>query len=79
MDPAVQRFMAARASHYDYWRPTWKSFWFFIGVQIVPMIGYSYMLAYEAKTKETAYREGRVPAKDRLYKHIFVSDNLIYN
>ncbi|CAG2180789.1 unnamed protein product, partial [Oppiella nova] len=39
LDPSVQRFMAMRASMYQYWKPSWGSFAAFMGTAILPIWG----------------------------------------
>lgn len=77
LDPAIQRFMAARASRYEYWKPTWKGFWGFMGLQIFPILFYSMYLTWEQRTKEMKYRSGEISYRDRKGKHVFVPDHVL--
>lgn len=39
--------MAAHKSRYDYWKPTWKQFFFFFGVQILPILLFARRLRHD--------------------------------
>jgi hypothetical protein len=75
-DPAVSRFMAAKVSRYDYWKPTWKSFFGWAGMTIVPVIAYGYYLKCARDEQERLYRSGAVATKDRTYKWTWVSSQI---
>ena len=78
-DPAIERFMAARSACAEYWKPTWKSFWTFVGLQLVPIGLYSWWLTIEARDRENKFRSGEIDPRARGWKHNEVPDNLVFN
>jgi hypothetical protein len=75
-DPAVERFMAARVHMFDYWKPTWKSFWGFVAVNIAPIGIYAAYLTIEGRDRETKFRSGEIDPRARGWKTNYVPDNL---
>jgi len=68
LDPSIQRFMAMRASMYDYWKPTWKSFYTYYSMILIPILGTGHY-DYKKKLKlDNQVRSGQLKYEDRLYK-----------
>ncbi|RWS04515.1 hypothetical protein B4U79_04276 [Dinothrombium tinctorium] len=64
-DPMVQRFMAARVSFYDYWKPSWRSFFQWFGLQVAPVIVFTVLVTYERKNREKKYKSGEISYEER--------------
>jgi homogentisate 1,2-dioxygenase len=43
-DSGIQRFMSMRATEYDHFRPTTKTTMYGLGLVVIPIIAYAYLL-----------------------------------
>ncbi|XP_069700382.1 NADH dehydrogenase [ubiquinone] 1 beta subcomplex subunit 4 [Periplaneta americana] len=69
-DVGVQRFMAMRATEFDHFKPSPKSSLFGLGLVVIPIAVYAYMLKSWKEKEEHKYRTGQVAYKDRRFKFI---------
>lgn len=66
----MYRFQAMRVSHFDHFKPTFRSFKLgFLGV-VLPIILFAKAMEYERAGREAKYKTGQVAYKDRLFKFI---------
>lgn len=59
-----------RVSHYDHFKPTFKSFKVGFLTVVFPILFFAFAFKYERDYKEDLYRTGKVAYKDRLFKFI---------
>jgi len=69
-DPAVQRFMSARATKYDFFKPTGRGFFNYFASVWLPIFGFAYYLRWYRGRKEQKLRSGQVAYKDRDFKYV---------
>ncbi|CRK99831.1 CLUMA_CG013139, isoform A [Clunio marinus] len=69
-DPAIYRFHAMRVSHYDHFKPNFKTFRIGFGLVVLPILLSAWAFKYERETREEKFRTGQVAYKDRLFKFI---------
>ncbi|KAK2715143.1 uncharacterized protein LOC136041063 isoform X2 [Artemia franciscana] len=68
-DPAVQRFMAMRATSYERFKPTSRrSLLFLFGVYIIPIWSVVYFMDKRLERKESILSSGKVSYRDRTFK-----------
>jgi len=75
-DPAVERFMAAQTSRYDYWKPTWEGFFLFFFLQLFPILALGYYLKVTKGEFERKCRSGEITFHDRPYRRGYVSGEI---
>jgi len=64
-DPQVQRWAAARASYYEYFKPSAKNFrWLVVGL-IFPVFGFIKLYYWEHDWKEEQFTSGTIAYQDR--------------
>lgn len=66
----MYRFQAMRVSHYDHFKPTYKSFKTGFFTVVFPIVAFALAFKYERDSREEKYRNGEVAYKDRLFKFI---------
>jgi len=64
-DPQIQRWAAARASYYEYFKPTAKNFRFLIVTLLIPVAGFMKLYHYENDWKEEQFTSGTIAYQDR--------------
>ncbi|CAH1109544.1 unnamed protein product [Psylliodes chrysocephalus] len=69
-DPAIQRYNAMKVSGFEYFKPTGKSAVYGMGMLVIPMMGYFYLMYKQRTELEAKYRRGEVAYKDRNFKFI---------
>jgi len=70
LDPAIQRYMAMRASMYDYWKPSWRSFFTYFGLTFLPVFGFGYILMVRKRNFDMKCRTGEIPYELRKHKMV---------
>ncbi|XP_064489327.1 NADH dehydrogenase [ubiquinone] 1 beta subcomplex subunit 4-like [Ornithodoros turicata] len=69
-DPAVQRFQSARASYYEYFRPTPKGYFKWMFACVIPIVAYAYLLKKDRDAFERKCRTGEIKYQDRMFKFV---------
>jgi len=69
-DPAVQRFMSMRSTHWEQFKPTTKSFALFMAITVLPIALFAWKLEHDQRAKEAKFRRGEVSYKDRQWKFV---------
>ncbi|CAG9765399.1 unnamed protein product [Ceutorhynchus assimilis] len=69
-DPAILRFQSIGVNYYDYFKPTGKMVLRGIGLIVVPMFGFAYLLKRSRGKIEASYRRGEVSYRDRNSKFV---------
>ena len=64
-DPQIQRWAAARASYYEYFKPTAKNFRFLVVGLLIPVAGFMKLYWYENDWKEEQFTSGTIAYQDR--------------
>ncbi|CAG2106752.1 unnamed protein product [Medioppia subpectinata] len=65
LDPAVQRFMAMRATYWQYWKPSWRSFANFFVASFLPIWGWGYFINYKRREFDAKCRTGEIRVHQR--------------
>jgi len=69
-DPAMYRFQAMRVSHYDHFKPTYKSFKTGFFCVVFPIVFFALAFKWQRDGNEEKFRTGQVAYKDRWFKFI---------
>ncbi|XP_023720609.1 NADH dehydrogenase [ubiquinone] 1 beta subcomplex subunit 4 [Cryptotermes secundus] len=69
-DSGIQRFMSMRATEYEHFKPTPKTSMYGLGIIVIPIVAYAYLLKTTRDAQEHKYRTGQVAYKDRRFKFI---------
>ncbi|KAK7080833.1 hypothetical protein SK128_017104 [Halocaridina rubra] len=69
-DPALQRFLSMRVTHYEYFKPTPKSSLIGFGLLVVPIVGYALFMKYHHDDFERQCSTGQIAYKDRRNKFV---------
>merc|ERR1711893_100194 len=67
-DPAVQRYLSMRATHWDQFKVTPKSTFVGFAVGAFPILGFWYLLHQDKKQLEEKCRTGQIAYRDRDWK-----------
>lgn len=59
-----------RVSHYDHFKPTFKSFKTGFLIVVAPILFFAMAFKYERESREAKFKTGQVAYKDRLFKFI---------
>lgn len=59
-----------RVSHYDHFKPTFKSFKTGFLIVVAPILFFAMAFKYERESREVKFKTGQVAYKDRLFKFI---------
>ncbi|XP_067934363.1 uncharacterized protein [Watersipora subatra] len=68
-DPAMQRFMSMKVSHFDSHKVTRKGTWAFLWGAVIPIVTIYKYLNYEQERRERVFRSGSIPYAERLWKY----------
>ncbi|XP_066943450.1 NADH dehydrogenase [ubiquinone] 1 beta subcomplex subunit 4 [Macrobrachium rosenbergii] len=69
-DPAVQRYMSMKVTLYDHFKPTVKTSLMGLGLIVLPIIGYGYMMKVQHDAFDHKCRTGQIPYAERKFKFI---------
>ncbi|XP_014675024.1 PREDICTED: uncharacterized protein LOC106815112 [Priapulus caudatus] len=67
-DPASQRFLSMRVTQFDHFRATPKTSALGLGLFVLPIAFFTYLIYREKTTFEKKCREGKISYKDRNFK-----------
>jgi len=67
LDPSIQRFMAMKATTYQYWQPTWRSFGLFASTTIIPIFLFGYYVNWQRNRFDQKCRSGEIPYEKRRF------------
>merc|ERR1711963_343007 len=70
-DPAVQRFMAMRATNFDHFKVTPKTSWLGFAFVVLPIGLISYFTIRDKEEREARFRAGDVKYKDRTWYFMY--------
>ncbi|KAK7493074.1 hypothetical protein BaRGS_00015595 [Batillaria attramentaria] len=70
-DPAVQRFMAMRATNFDHFKVTPKTTYYGLLFVVIPVGLMTYLTLKEKDEREAKFRAGEVPYKDRTWYFMY--------
>lgn len=66
----MYRFNAMRVSHYEHFKPTFRSFKVGFLLVVGPILATAYLFKSTRSAQEEKFRTGQVAYKDRLFKFI---------
>ncbi|KAK8741091.1 hypothetical protein OTU49_002492 [Cherax quadricarinatus] len=69
-DPAMQRFMAMKATQYDHFKPTPRTSLLGFTMIVVPFVGYAWLLKKDKEKFEHKCRTGQLSYADREFKFV---------
>ncbi|KAK7107011.1 NADH dehydrogenase [ubiquinone] 1 beta subcomplex subunit 4-like [Littorina saxatilis] len=70
-DPAIQRFMAMRATNFDHFKVTPKTTWLGFAFVVIPVGLMTYFTIRDKNIREAQFRAGEVKYKDRTWYFMY--------